>query len=279
MVEWSLVTAGQIQAIRHVSDSEDPDFVAISQDLRRALATELSGPTPGQLVLWDSTGSAHDAIETLTDQLGLPVSMAHVSTIADVDPAAEDMAQLQPAVALAHACMDDRAPGIDFLHGRLTRPKATWFNRRWRAAAAFLVLLAILLAFLILQHRRQIESVSTLSGQLEQLEPDIAAARQIIDMVRYGEGWYEDRPSCLECLRQLTLGFPDDNNIWATGLTLADDLRGLLTGRAVNHQSILDLMDELTRSERFSQVQVKYMQEAGRDQRHVSFAIAFAFSP
>ena len=107
------------------------------------------------------------------------------------------------------------------------------------------------------------------------MKADVAAARTNVAHFRLVRGWYESRPPMLDCLRALTMAFPNSGQVWTSSLSLRDDMTGTLTGKATDEKTVLDLMDHLKSSGPFASVQ---LQQLRQDTRGVSFSITFTFT-
>jgi hypothetical protein len=132
--------------------------------------------------------------------------------------------------------------------------------------------------FLFWDWQNDKQQVAVLTWQLEQMKEDIAAAENMVEKVSFARTWYSGRYQTLDCLRELTLAFPQEGNIWATNLVLREDMRGIISGQSVNEADVLGILDKLKANDCFSNVKMLYMRSTGRDSQDIAFAIDFSFN-
>ena len=70
---------------------------------------------------------------------------------------------------------------------------------------------------------------------------------------------------------------PTDGSIWTTSLAIRGDMRGLVSGKAVNDKSVLELLDRLKQNPAFPKVNLVFIHEAGGNTGEVAYAISFEF--
>jgi hypothetical protein len=116
-----------------------------------------------------------------------------------------------------------------------------------------------------------------LKKKLDGMDADITTTKDIIEKVRMSEGWYTERPGILDCLTALTSAFPEEGSIWVTNLALTEEMKGVITGRATNEKSVIDIMDQLKGNSLFSDVQMIYLQNTGNSSQEVSFSMNFSY--
>jgi hypothetical protein len=140
------------------------------------------------------------------------------------------------------------------------------------AGAVLLVLIAMVVSWKI-----NISEVARLRGTLAGMQADIDAARDVVDKVSDARGWYSQRPRVLDCLRALTRVFPEEGRVWTSNLALSEEMTGIISGKANDEDSIIEVMDKMKKSDAFSDVQMIYMRDGGKDNREVSFSMSFVF--
>jgi len=183
------------------------------------------------------------------------------------------------AVALALSDSNAAARPVDFVHSRLAERRQFRLGRRayWAAALALTVLIAIVATVLDWRARRN--ELDELNERLEALAPEMEAATQVIDRVSEARGWYDRRPPFLECLRAISLAFPEDGRIWTNSLAVREDMRCVVSGKATDDGLILRLLDAFKGSEQFQEVKLLYVRAGQGSDRSSAFAIGFTFVP
>jgi hypothetical protein len=180
------------------------------------------------------------------------------------------------AVAVAMAYARGR-PAVDFLHPRVGVRKAAGHKRMivWAAFIAAACLIAV--GAVLLDWQRDKRDIAVYTAQLEQMAPDIATAREIVDRVSYAGSWVSREPRFLDCLRELTAAFPEEPRVWATSLALNENGTGSLVGKATSETSFYQVLDNIKENKAFSEVKMIHIRDAGRDSREKEFAINFKF--
>jgi len=234
------------------------------------------------LVIWNASGLAAGALAGLGDRLSLEGRLCQYPSdleIAD-GPASQAGRAGEPAAAaaLAAAGLNRQLLAVDFLHSRLSPRRKITVGRKavWAAALAAAVILPCLALFLA--WRAQQGEVDDLKGQLETMQPSIAAARDVVHKATFGRAWYDQRPRHLDCLRELTLAFPAEGRIWTTSLAISEDMRVLLSGKAADQRAVLEVVDHLNGNPKFADVQSLYISEVGGGSPEWSFAISLRFA-
>ncbi|MFH1731060.1 MAG: hypothetical protein ABIF82_05330 [Planctomycetota bacterium] len=281
-VELAVQSANGVRLIRHVSarlDRPGGHVGSLSAELRRILllapAEQEQGP-PRELLLWDSAGADRSALESLEQSLGAPVRFCTLATDLGVSDAPSTLGRAGLAQAAALACSAGQPLAIDFLHSHLAPPAKTYVRRRavWAAAASLLLIAAVI--HLLLDWRAARQEVLTLQGQLADLRPAVQEARTLTDNVTFARGWYDRRPEFLNCLREITLAFPEEGRVWAAGVTIREDMQALLSAKSVNEAAALEVLDRLKSNPRLANVKPLFIRQAGGTSRDVSFAISLS---
>ena len=113
--------------------------------------------------------------------------------------------------------------------------------------------------------------------ELELKSEDIAAAREVVGRVSRARSWTSQEPKFLDCLRQLTLAFPQEPRVWATSLALGENGVGALVGKANDEESFYEVLDHMKQNDAFVEVKMIHIRDAGRDSREKEFAVNFKF--
>ncbi|MBP7933401.1 MAG: hypothetical protein KA354_02025 [Phycisphaerae bacterium] len=277
-------------ALTTVNGDSTPALAPLSSELRRsmALAPTGDGGRTDEMLLCDGIGLSQSQISELSNRLDMPVRADEGLRLLGVQ-AERDTAMsgetggpglFAPALALALTGVQRRTLPLDLKHSRLAPPRRRSFNRRfvWAIVLAAVGVTAIASLYWNV-HRRQ-DELKHLRSQLDTMAPDIKSAEQMLAHVSYANGYFGARPPILDCLREITLAFRDDQPIWVTNFTLRENGKGQLTGKATDQKTILMLCDRLQKTPRFMDVRTLQMTEvnvAGGRSKEQSFTIAFTF--
>lgn len=263
--------------------ASDPDGIeSFAAQVKRVLSGLIVGDQASlnRLVIWNSIDADSAALEKLGQHLGIKAEVnPGLEAYFNSDQSERQRAQsgeFAGAIALARSglerCSDDT---IDFLHSKLVpeeRHSATRLRVAGTVAAAALLSAAV---YFGVDWYVELGEVAQMQADLASMKDDVAAARAIVERTRAAEGWFDDRPRMLGCLRDLTQAFPSQGQVTATSLTLREDRTGTLGGRAQSQDGAFDLLDRLTASGRFTQVKMVYVRQADRSGPGVAFALTF----
>ena len=245
-------------------------------ELRRVLATGLVTADRAELVAWNSSGVDDSAVESLGKRLGLHTRMcrlpADLNGLDGVDvPAAGN---LSSATALTTAYLQGLA--VDFINSRLTPKKQRRFGRVvvWGGIAAAVVVL--LAGWFIYEWRSDVNDIADLKSRLSEMSPLLRKSDDVIAKTTFARGWYDKRPKFMDCLREVTLAFPEEGKIWATSLVVHEDMHVVLSGKATGESAALDVRDRLKQNPRFTEIKLLYLRQAGGSSHEVAFAISLA---
>ena len=251
---------------------------ALASEMKRAAATSAGGRS---IILWDGAGLSSEETASIAQQTGADVqthtdlSSLGVSVLAGQPACASSSA---PAVALALAGATGTLP-VDFLHSKLAPVRVRRFGRRGVWAAALGATMVIVLAAMAWDLQARRGELETLQSQLKVLQPDIKAAENTTDKITAARGWfYEGRSPTLDPLREITLAFRDDEQIYVTSFTIKDNRTGTLAGRSSDQKNVLVILDRLKNNKNFSDVKLLDMRDAGGTSREVSFSLSFTYS-
>jgi hypothetical protein len=135
----------------------------------------------------------------------------------------------------------------------------------------------IVIGVLLLDWRNQEQEVEDLTVQRDEMKVNVAAAKDVVDKTAFARGWYDRRPRFLDYMRELTLAFPIEGRVWTTSVGIGEDMKALLSGKASDEAAVLEVLDHLAKSPKFSNVQPLYIREVGGGSSAVSFAISLRF--
>ncbi|MBE3099612.1 MAG: hypothetical protein IMZ55_19100 [Acidobacteria bacterium] len=290
-VELSVQSGGGTRLLRHLPISppaaaaHDPSLAngwldVLAGELRRVVALLPGSQAPEQaldLVIWNASGLAAGALADLGKRLSLAARLCQSPSDLEIADGPAWAGESAAAAALAAVGLNRQLLAVDFLHSRLSPRRKITVGRKavWAAALAAAVILPCLVLFLA--WRAQQGEVDDLKGQLDAMQPSIAAARDIVHKATFAGGWYDQRPRHLDCLRELTLAFPAEGRIWTTSLAISEDMRVLLSGKAADQRAVLEVVDHLNGNPKFADVQSLHISEVGGGSLEWSFAISLRF--
>lgn len=280
-VELAFQTPTGLRTIRHLPISLGESVAqcdALASELRRVIAlapTEALGRPLREVLVWDSIGLGTSAARAIGDKLGLSVRLCALGSDMNVTAQGESAGASQ-AAALAVGSGDSQV--LDFVHSRLAPARQSRMGRKtfWIAAAG--VLVVALGVWAVLEWQMGEAEVADLLRQREALSGSVKEAKALADKTKFAGAWYDHRPRFLDCLREVTMAFPEDGRIWASNLTIREDMQAQLTGKSVSEEAALDVLDHLKANRRLSNVKPLYIRQVGGSSKEVSFAIGMSLT-
>ena len=233
--------------------------------------------TSRTLLLVDSLGLSDQQVGDLSGKLGIAVKSRTSRELLGVDGASAATTDVTAAIALAIVAAKQQIP-LDFEHSRLTPTAPRRFGRGsiWGACIGAAAL-AIVVWLLVAASQRQ-STLRDLQKKLVAINPDVAAAKASIDRLNYGRGFFpENRPSAIDCLREITMAFRNDERIWTTSFTVREGGKSVLSGKAADQKTILRVLDGLKQTGKFIDVKLIDMREADNRGNEMSFSIGFTY--
>jgi hypothetical protein len=236
---------------------------------------------PHQVTAYDACGLSDAAMEQINERLG-PHVVIHDGRmgLASRGLALEDApgtASPIAAVAVGMTALETGGPAVDFLNPRIGHRKISDRRRIVVWAASVALACIVVLSALVADWYGDTRDIAAFSEQLEQMGDDIAAARAVVERVSYAGSWTSREPRFLNCLRELTLAFPDEPSVWVTSLAVNENGVGSLVGKAASDTSFNEVFRKIEQNPAFSNVQWVHLRNAGRDSREKEFAISFTF--
>lgn len=259
---------------------------AFSAELHRTIFSIMKAyPGSGGEILWywsrsaDLEGGAFDIGEAMPP--GMTAGVLPLSGILDefgLSDDGEDAGPFAPGLALGLKAFREPAASVpDFLNSRMEARVGRIEKRHVKLAALATCVLVILLIGSIVSWKMNVNEVSELKENLAGMQADIDIAKNVVDKVAGAEKWYGGRPRVLDCLRELTLVFPEEGRIWTSSLALNEEMGGIISGKAVDEQGVIEVMDKMKKSSLFSDVQMIYMRDSGNGNQEISFSMSFIF--
>jgi hypothetical protein len=282
---WSQLD-GRPRSIRHVpmgADNGTPDDYAklLTSTIQRLILLSQDQSPTHQVTAYDACGVSDEIIDRLNEQLAPQTTITNGGAglrpkrlgLSDHPEEAQSIA----AAAVAMTAVGTDKPPVDFLNPRIGVKKTSGRKRLavWGAiiGAACLVALGSVLA----DWQGDRTDIATYTQQLELMSEDVAAAQEIVDRVSYAGSWASQEPQFLDCLRELTLAFPQEPRVWATSLALGENGQGALVGKANDERSFYEVLDKIKRNTAFADVKMIHIRDVGRDSREKEFAVHFKF--
>jgi hypothetical protein len=284
---WSR-SAGRPETIKHIPltgtngtpDDRAQRLVGTLQRLVLLLPQQNQSP-PYHVTVYDASSASQGMIDRLNEQLAPQIAVqdgraeftaAGLGSAEGHDP---DQSIAAAAVAIAGAAA--AKPSVDFLNPRIGRPKTSSRKRLVGWAAGAVAACVLLVGAFVADWHGTRADIATYTQQLEAMSEDIDTARSIVDRMAYARSWTSQRPVFLECLKQLTLAFPEAPTVWLTSLGLTENAEGSLIGRAVDDASIIEVQDSIKQNPMFSDVQMVHIRDVGRNSTEKEFAVKFKF--
>ena len=270
---------GSPQFVQHVpmaarNETDEQYVESLSSTVQRLimLSSREGNSPPYRVTAYDGYGLPNGIIGRLNERLAPQIAVAGEQG----SPDQPEQAQSVAAAAVATAAVGADEPLVNFLHPRIGVQKKAGHKRiaAWAAVTGAVCLLA--LAAVVADILADRADIATYTEQLKLMSEDIAAAREIVDRISYAKSWTSQQPVFLDCLRELTLAFPEEPVVWATNLRLSENV-GALVGKASDEQSFYQVLDKIKEHKAFSNVQMIHIRNAGRDSREKEFAVNFEF--
>ena len=276
----------QFRMVKHLSfagsAASDPEARAkqLVGQLRRTLAVlpkkQITAP-PESLRLWNSADIDGKSFESATEELSLRINSESTVRAGEEETISLNDPRFAAAVALALTGVHKSLRPIDFTNSRFaTRERKLPGKRVVYAAVAGLAIIVIA-AFMGLQWHSDKEQVADLQARLEQMKPEVKEARNLIEKVSDAQEWFRKKPRYLDCLREVTMSFPERGDVWATSVAMQRDMRCVLTGKAVDKQSVIQVRQDMEKSTNFSSLELLYLRQSEAASGEVSFAVSFDF--
>ena len=272
--------AGGAGGAAPVIPPRDP-AAALTLELRQVLSLMPQNGTAGDLALWDGVGLG-DAPRAWADAFGVAVREQSLEALGVTNgPSAAGTGgagRFAPAAALGLLALQGGAVVPDLLDSRLVERKPSRAAKPivWGVLVGVVVALGIAFAWYDLSSQRN--QIAVLKTKLAEIQPELKRDEATIARVSYAQQWKDQEPRFLACLRDLTAMFPDDGQIWATSLSLNDDGRGRLEAQSTSSDAPKLALRKLEDHPHFAEVNVRSIQNVGRNTTDQGFAITFRYT-
>ncbi len=229
-----------------------------------------------ELTVWNDSGSNLTEVRSLADALGIPLKSGQgLKSITQGDFSGAHAAG-SSAVALCH--FQPKLVTFDFLHSRMAIAPAPRFGSRTIRSVAIGGILLLAAAYFGWEWQQNAAELSDLRDTRKEMKVKSDEAKDFILRMNAMNTWYDKRPNYMECLRALTLCFPEDKSVWIASLSLREDFCGVLTGNATDKKGPLEVFDKLKKtSSAFKNVKLLSERTTGNKAGENTFAISFSF--
>jgi hypothetical protein len=177
------------------------------------------------------------------------------------------------AAELAGRTLRGTAERINFLNGRQDVQKTTVVTQWLRKAIALAAGIVILMGLFILSWYSDLRRISDYQQQLDSMKTHVQAAEQMTKQVSYARQWFQQKPDYLDMLRELTLCFPENNDIWISSLAVDESFNQVLRGYTVSKDAVLDVAEDLRARDTFDGIKILYIRNTGKGSDVMTFAI------
>jgi len=278
---------GSLRFIRHIPAGTDgsptgyADLLTSTIQRQVLLASKPDQSSPYEVKAYDACGLSDGTIDRLNERLGPQIKVRDgrgaplYGELGLQDRPAE--ARSVAAAAVAWTALGSDRLAVDFLNPRIGAKEVSG-RKRLVAWAIFVAVVCVIgLGAMLADWHGDRSDIAVYTEQLQQMSEDIAAAHEVVDRVSYAASWASREPRFLDCLRELTLAFPEEGSAWATSLAVNENGAGSLVGKATSEASFYGVLDKIKQNKVFSHVQMIHVRDAGRDSREKEFAVNFTF--
>jgi len=261
-----------------VSITDTESINSLVNQLRRIIALLPDGQSR-ELLVWNEIDLNKTARDLLAEKLGLSIMWCKTPDHLDAftgDPARKQ-GLFSAAGATALSGIRGHQPPVDFLHSRLAPSKTTSLKKKiiWGAVAAVAVILAcISLAF---DWQNDQQEVIDMEQKLDDMSENVMKAREMIDRTSFARAWHDKRPEFLACMVEVINAFPHEGAVWATNLSVNEEMKVTFSGKAISESAVLSVMDKLKSDKSITEVKSLYMRRSSRERRDVAFAMSLRF--
>lgn len=282
------------------SASEDHDADAVApmhnyENWSRTLVSELrritAGLAPGAgsstptLSIWDGAGLPGELTESISRQLSMTcAAQTDLSLLGVVSNGQLGFKEAHSALRFADAAalaLSGLTPElatnrINFIQPRLAVTEKSHEVRRrwlWRGGAIAAVIVAVFGADVSWKMYRIAQMQSSLLQNAETIEQ----TQKLNNTVRFARRWYDQRPAPVTALAALSQAFPPYEPIWTTSVTIREDQRITVVGKAANENLVQDLLNTLRADMAFEDEQQGPLRKV--DQDEYSFLISLTYNP
>jgi hypothetical protein len=278
---------GMPTQIRHVPmpDGDRADPASLIGELRRTLAGLPDDQRPASVCLCGTSLQTAAVKRAIEERLAMKVD---APPFKDITFANSLDIRFATAIAVALVGLQGVPGTVSFLDSRLAAPPERT-NRRpvvWGSIAATVIVLGIGAAWFHLQQQKN--QLASMKAWMDDNKTNIEQAEKAANRLAVAQSWFGGKPRFIACMGELTSLFPEEGSIWATTLSLRQDVSGQedagkpmvgqVSGRATGQQQALALSDKLRDSKRFADVKPgEVATRSGPNAGESTFSISFVF--
>jgi hypothetical protein len=268
---------GSLKNLRYIPLRSDPNSgqmvsrkIAIA--LQRLIADEISSDAPIKIRLISANRdrSIEEAVARIHDKIEFIQHQEKISS----DILTESC---QLAAELGRKYISDDKLPIDFLHTRINGKKESRIQKMLPRILTASALLILFLGYLAVDWHMDVKAIALYQEKLSSISDNVESAKEVIHRISFARNWYEKNPRFLDSLRELTLLFPEKGDIWLSSLAVDESFNQVITGKAIEERAVLDVLDNLEKSEHFRNVKMLYIRQAAKNSSIVSFAFNFQY--
>ena len=285
---WSQ-SNGRLRSIQHIpmasasGTTERAELLTSTIQRLILLTSQQNQSPPHEITMYDASNLPDEVIDRLHKQLTPQIRISNGNTellskglgLGSVDGI--ENSQSIAAASLAITTLGAGKLSVDFLNPQIGRKKTSDRGRLTTWAAVAAVVLVVGIGVVIADWHGKRADIAVYSERLESIGEDAAAAREMVDRISFAGSWTSRKPQFLECLRQLTLAFPESPRVWATSLALREPAEGSLVGKAVDEASFSEVLDNIKLDSAFSGVMMMHLRDAGGSSMEKEFVVTFKF--
>ncbi len=270
----------QVTDIKQVQTDRKNGSVLLISEIRRIISFS-PNPEKANLMILNLSDSDEQDLLNIQKSLSsrLDTTFCDTQTLVkkmELSPASGDKEFLAPVAVIDNFFRRD-SYYLDFYNSRMIQKVVKIKKNQIMWASAIILCLMIFIFNMIYTWESDKKDVTELKRKLSEMSEDIMSAQDTVQKAEYARKWYLDRPAVLRCLYELTMAFPVEGRIWATNLALNEGMKGIISGRAVDEKSVIEVLDSLKTSNLFDDVQMIYLRENGQNSQEISFSMSFSF--
>ncbi|MHC4353061.1 MAG: pilus assembly protein PilM [Planctomycetota bacterium] len=245
------------------------------------LSSEQNQSPPHEITVYDASNLPDGEIDRLNEHLAPQIVIDNGNTrLLPNRLGAPDGIEGSQSIAAASLAITTLSAGklpVDFLNPHIGQKKPAGHGNLTKWAAVAAVVFVVGVGAVIADWHGKNTDIAAYSERLDSISEDAAAAREMVDRMSYAGSWTSRKPEFLECIRQLTLAFPESPRVWATSLALSEKAEGSLVGKAVDKASFYEVLDKIKQNSAFSEVMMMHLRDAGGSSVEEEFAVTFKF--
>jgi hypothetical protein len=274
--EMSMDDGSNVRLLKHMAPTGAlPRLIA---ELRRNTVANPSAAANSRqrkLVLWDDCGLDGVGAAAIGQAAGMAVVPGDVRWL-DGMPASQNGAS---PLALLLPLRNGHRLAPDFLRPRIKTPRRRMLSPGASAicaaiAAALIVAIAGYADILHLQSQ-----IAASRHQLDALAPQLETARPFTSQMQFARTFVRGESSYLTCLKDLTVSVPQEGQTYLTSFVLEADMKGACIGHSGSDQDVLDLLDKLNSTGRFTGLSRRLSARPKGNSADVLFNISFTYVP